>query len=65
MVVKENGKPLNIQDATKRYFMKFGSAVPLGFGFIMAGFDPQKRAMHDRLAHTRVIFRGDGEDLGV
>ena len=25
-------------------------------GFIMAGFDPEKRALHDRICDTRVIY---------
>ena len=33
------------------------SAVPLGFGFLLAAFDKEHRALHDRLAGTRVIYQ--------
>jgi hypothetical protein len=26
-------------------------------GFIMAGFDDEKRALHDRMCDTRVVFK--------
>ena len=31
------------------------SALPLGFGFLPAFFGPERRALHDRLADTRVV----------
>jgi len=30
-----------------------------GSGFIMAGFDDQKRTLHDRICDTRVIKSGE------
>jgi uncharacterized RDD family membrane protein YckC len=38
-----------------RYFAKFLSAFTLGIGYIMAGIDDEKRALHDRICNTRVI----------
>jgi uncharacterized RDD family membrane protein YckC len=32
------------------------SAFILMIGYIMAGFDPEKRALHDRICETRVIY---------
>jgi len=51
------------QDMTKvdfgtsaaREFSKILSAIILYIGFIMAGFDDRKRALHDRIAGTCVI----------
>jgi uncharacterized RDD family membrane protein YckC len=34
------------------------SAIILMIGYIMAGFDEQKRALHDILCDTRVIRTG-------
>ena len=34
---------------------KFFSAITLLIGYIMVGFDPKKRALHDRLAKTYVV----------
>ena len=31
----------------------------LGIGYIMAGFDEQKRTLHDRICDTRVIKSGE------
>jgi uncharacterized RDD family membrane protein YckC len=38
-----------------REFSKILSAIILYIGFIMAGFDSEKRALHDRIAKTRVV----------
>ena len=31
------------------------SALPVGIGFLPAFFGPERRALHDRLADTRVV----------
>jgi uncharacterized RDD family membrane protein YckC len=54
-VVRPDGSPLSLGRAFARYFAKVLSGLILGIGFIMAGFDSQKRALHDRLCDTRVI----------
>jgi len=41
--------------AIGRYFAKQVSALTLGIGYIMAGLDDEKRALHDRICNTRVI----------
>ncbi|MHB8896910.1 MAG: RDD family protein [Candidatus Geothermincolia bacterium] len=41
--------------AAAREFSKILSAIILYIGFIMAGFDNRKRALHDRIAKTYVI----------
>lgn len=38
-----------------RYIGYFVSALPLGLGFVWAAFDRDGRALHDRLAGTRVV----------
>jgi len=48
---------LSLADATKRYLARFVSILTLGIGFVMAGFDNQKRALHDKLAETFVLYR--------
>jgi len=39
--------------ATLQHFI---SGITLGIGYIMAAFDSQKRALHDRICETRVIY---------
>jgi uncharacterized RDD family membrane protein YckC len=41
--------------AIGRFFAKQVSALTLGIGYIMAGLDDEKRALHDRICNTRVI----------
>ena len=38
-----------------RHFAKYINIFTLTIGYIMAGFDDQKRALHDRICDTRVI----------
>jgi uncharacterized RDD family membrane protein YckC len=33
------------------------SSIVLSIGCIMAGFDDEKRALHDRVCDTRVIYK--------
>jgi hypothetical protein len=39
--------------ATLQHFI---SGITLGIGYIMAAFDSQKRALHDRVSQIRVIY---------
>jgi len=56
-VVRPDGGPVSLGRAIGRYFAKMLSAIILLIGFIMAGFDREKRALHDILVDTRVIKR--------
>jgi uncharacterized RDD family membrane protein YckC len=54
-VVRPDGGPISLGRAVGRYFAKYVSAIILMIGYIMAGFDSQKRALHDMICDTRVI----------
>jgi uncharacterized RDD family membrane protein YckC len=57
-VVRPDGSPVGLGRAFARYFAKFAEwvIVFLGWiGFIIVGFDSQKRALHDMIVDTRVI----------
>jgi uncharacterized RDD family membrane protein YckC len=54
-VVRPDGGSISLGRAVGRYFAKMVSAIILGIGYIMAGFDSQKRALHDMICDTRVI----------
>jgi uncharacterized RDD family membrane protein YckC len=54
-VIKADGTPLTMGTAVGRYFAYILSSLTLAIGFIIAGFDDQKRSLHDRLCDTRVI----------
>jgi uncharacterized RDD family membrane protein YckC len=55
-VIRADGGPVSAGLATGRFFGLFLSGIILYIGYIMAGFDPEKRALHDRLCETRVIY---------
>lgn len=54
-VVTEEGAKISYARATGRYFAKFLSAMVCMIGYIMAFFDDERRALHDRICNTRVI----------
>jgi uncharacterized RDD family membrane protein YckC len=54
-VVRPDGSPLSWGVAIGRYFAFLLSTLILCIGHMMAGWDDEKRALHDRLAGTRVI----------
>ena len=58
-VVRPDGGPINVGRAAGRYFAKMVSSMTLMIGYIIAGFDSQKRALHDMMCDTRVIKTQD------
>jgi len=54
-VIPAKGGPVSAPLAIGRFFAQYLSMLTLGIGYIMAGLDPQKRALHDRICETRVI----------
>jgi uncharacterized RDD family membrane protein YckC len=50
-----NGNRISFGNAVGRYFAKFLSAIILGIGFMMAGWDDRKQALHDKIADTFVF----------
>lgn len=54
-VVGREGQQISLLNAFGRYFAKILSALPLLIGFVMAGFDSKKQALHDKLAETYVV----------
>ena len=55
-VIRADGGPVSPMLALGRHFAMWVSAFILMIGYIMAGFDPEKRALHDRICETRVIY---------
>jgi uncharacterized RDD family membrane protein YckC len=54
-VIRTDGSPLTFGRATGRYFAEILSSLTLFIGYIMAAFDEEKRALHDRICDTRVV----------
>lgn len=57
-VIRADDRPIDWTTAIIRYIGYIVSGFILLIGFIMAGFDDEKRALHDRLANTRVVIVG-------
>jgi len=55
-IIRSDGRPLSFGLAVGRYFAQIVSGMVLYIGYIMAGFDSQKRALHDYICDTRVIY---------
>jgi len=56
-VIRADGGPIQVGQAIGRYFAHMLSGIILYIGYMMAGWDDQKRALHDRLVDTRVIYK--------
>jgi uncharacterized RDD family membrane protein YckC len=56
-VIRTDGSGVSWGVSIGRYFMKIVSSLILGIGYIMAGFDDEKRALHDRVCDTRVVYK--------
>ncbi len=54
-VVTASGRAIETGRCVGRFFARALSAIPLYIGFIIAGFDNEKRTLHDRICETRVI----------
>ena len=54
-VVTDDGEPVDAACAIRRTLAGTVSAAALGLGFIPALIGSERRALHDHLAHTRVI----------
>jgi uncharacterized RDD family membrane protein YckC len=54
-VVTPEGDKVSYGRATGRYFAKILSWIVCFIGYIMAFFDEERRALHDRICNTRVI----------
>lgn len=57
VVTASNLGPLSLPQAIFRTFGAYLSGIPLGLGYFMVGFHPQKRALHDLIAGTVSIVR--------
>lgn len=56
-VVGRNGERISFLRSVFRYFSYWPSGLLLGVGYIMAGIDDRKQALHDKIATTYVIHK--------
>jgi uncharacterized RDD family membrane protein YckC len=55
-VVRAGGGPVTPGLAAGRYFGEVVTGMTLTIGYIIAGFDREKRALHDHICGTRVVY---------
>jgi uncharacterized RDD family membrane protein YckC len=54
-VMNPDGSPISYGKACGRYFAVILSSLTCTIGYIIAAFDEEKRALHDRICNTRVV----------
>jgi predicted Zn finger-like uncharacterized protein len=57
VVVHPDGRSISYGRAFGRYFAELLSSITLGIGYLMVAFDDEKRALHDRICDTRVVYK--------
>jgi uncharacterized RDD family membrane protein YckC len=55
-VGKANGQQISFANSLGRYFAKLISSAILYIGYMMAGWDSKKQALHDKIANTYVFY---------
>lgn len=56
-VLTAEGEKISFGRATGRFFSEILSGMTCYIGYIIAGFDEQKRALHDHICSTRVVYK--------
>lgn len=56
-VIRSDGSGLSFARGAARYLSMIVSSLILLIGFIIAAFDAEKRALHDHLCDTRVVYK--------
>ncbi len=56
-VVTAEGGKISYLRATGRFFAEMLSGMVCYIGYIIAGFDEEKRALHDHICNTRVVYK--------
>lgn len=59
IVVTEDDKVVSMQTATLKWLLRNLWYFSAGIPFMMLVLDPEKRALHDRVTRTKVVFKGD------
>jgi uncharacterized RDD family membrane protein YckC len=54
-IIRPDGSPMTYGRAAGRFFAEVVTWFTISIGYLMAAFDEEKRALHDRIADTRVV----------
>lgn len=56
-IVTSDGGTVSYKRAFGRYFAEMLSSIIFGIGYLMVAFDKKKRALHDRICNTSVVYK--------
>lgn len=56
-IVNADGTRVSTAKATGRFFAEMLSGMTCYIGYIIAGFDKEKRTLHDHICSTRVVYK--------
>ena len=59
VVDAETKQRITMQQGNRRFIGKIINGLTLGIGYAMAAFNPGHFALHDRIAKTQVVWRGE------
>jgi uncharacterized RDD family membrane protein YckC len=55
-IIRADGGRLTLRHALARSLAEWASILPCGGGYLVAAFDKEKRALHDLICNTRVVW---------
>jgi uncharacterized RDD family membrane protein YckC len=56
-IVTGSGEKVTYARATGRVFAEMLSGLICNIGYLIAAFDSEKRALHDHICNTRVVYK--------
>jgi uncharacterized RDD family membrane protein YckC len=56
---EDSEAPITYKQANTRFVLRLLSQLLFGLPFLMALTNPERRALHDKLSKTRVVWKGD------
>ena len=56
-IVMAEGQPISYGRSFGRFWADVVSQLTCYIGYILAAFDDEKRALHDRICNTRVVYK--------
>jgi uncharacterized RDD family membrane protein YckC len=59
MVLRDDDKPMNRQQAFSRFGSALVTALTFYIGFLLCFFRSDKKALHDLMSHSKVVWRGE------
>ncbi|MFM7055784.1 MAG: RDD family protein, partial [Planctomycetota bacterium] len=58
-VLRDDDRPMSRDQALKRFFNSLVTVLTLFIGFIMCAFRPDRRAIHDKMTKSKVVWQSE------